>query len=89
MNYLDPKDRQRDVTVWLREVQPMADEGTKFVTGFVCPNCQFESVGLPFGPCRFRRPQAWTFRVRVTLDLRIQCSNCDADVSREHWRLSG
>ena len=65
----------------------MAVEGTQFVTGFVCPTCQHESVGIPMADNSGRRQQSWTYRLPDTDDLQIQCTTCKADVPREHWQF--
>jgi len=60
----------------------MANEATQFVSGYVCPGCNFEVIGLRLGERR------WTFTMPDKPELRIECSNCTRDVPRDHWRFT-
>ena len=47
--------------------------------GYICPGCNFKSVGLPLAG-RFGRPQCWTYDTPDGTARQIQCFNCNADV---------
>jgi hypothetical protein len=59
------------------------DERTTHIGGYFCPSCKTESIGVQ---SRKGIRGMWDFRLALTADLRIQCSNCGAGVPREHWR---
>ena len=62
----------------------MPDE---YVTGYSCPNCDAESIGIEIRNRRDGRVEGWAFRLPIDDLTQVRCFNCGFDIAREHWYL--
>ena len=65
----------------------MREDEEQFVSGYSCPNCGKVSVGIGLADAG-ESESAWSFRVAVSDEMRIRCSNCGFDVPRDRWTLA-
>jgi len=65
----------------------MREDARKFVSGYTCPACGQESIGIERREPG-RRAAAWDFRLEASDDLKITCSSCGNTVPRDHWTLA-
>jgi hypothetical protein len=65
----------------------MPDKDRRFISGYRCPVCGTTAVGIN-APSPGRPNSGWDFRVVITEDTQIACSNCGSDVPRDNWTFA-
>jgi len=65
----------------------MNDETVGYVTGYECPDCGAESIGIEIRNPHDDRVEGWAIQLRLAdvSGAGIRCFNCGHNVPRECW----
>ena len=66
----------------------MSKNLVQYVTGYECPNCGSESIGVEIRHRREDRVDGWAQQLPLADVPRILCFNCEFEVPRDKWYIN-